>query len=155
MTDGATHPPDAAADDALRGALTLYHRTTREEAQRIARQGFQDPPGRRAAFRRGCRSRWTGFWLSDRAPDAHDRVCETGVVLVQFPAGAAQTLAQWEWCEAGRTDREWLVPTSFLVAEARVALGSDAGEAEAPPTTCVSTDGAADARVIGRSGPRT
>ena len=67
-------------------------------------------------------SRWTGVWLSDRPPEAHDRVCGIAVLLVHIPAEQATALTAWEWVEADRSHREWLVPTAFLDAHATVAL---------------------------------
>ena len=146
-----TPPLPASAAGALPVRLSLYHRTTPGEAHAILRSGFRDAGTWRANQRRTHASRWTGIWLSDCPPDAHDPVCGTAVLLVQLTAEQAAALDEWAWVEVGQSHREWLVPTGFLNAGATAALVSETAPGCAPASHAERGSGSGSGRALSGS----
>jgi|SRR6185295_5763898 len=106
-------------------ALVLFHRTYRDAAEAILRNGFRDGEGQPTADR-GVR----GVWLSDVpwegiAADEND-----ALLRVTFACGD-DDLASFEWANDPPIGcREWLIPSAFIKKSARVEwLSMDAWDA--------------------------
>ena len=95
-------------------AATFLHRTTRDAATRILRDGFRDTTGRYLTDRE-----WSGVWVSDRPLDSNEGA--NGEVLLQIEI-AEDRLAEFEWIEEGKSYREWLVPAAVLNAAGTVKI---------------------------------
>jgi hypothetical protein len=51
--------------------------------------------------------------------DANESVWGDTVLVVTFPARETE-LTQFEWVEEGKPSREWLIPSTYIKANARV-----------------------------------
>ena len=88
--------------------MKLYHRTTRENADLILREGFRNE-----------RERYTsdfgeeGVWFSDVPKEAGECDPDEAVVSVDldFPA---KSISTFEWIEDERSYKEWLIPTALV-----------------------------------------
>jgi hypothetical protein len=88
--------------------MKLYHRTTRENADLILREGFQDE-----------KERYTsdfddeGVWFSDVPKDAIE--CDSDEVVVAIDVGfSARSLSTFECTEVETAYREWLIPAALV-----------------------------------------
>ena len=86
----------------------LFHRTTREAALAILRDGFRDGAGTYMTDRE-----WLGVWLSNTPFDVNDGASGYTLIEVTVNLGAV-ALAEWEWIEKGKQRREWLIPAAIL-----------------------------------------
>lgn len=99
----------------------LYHRTTREAADAILREGFRDGVSTYMTAHE-----YSGVWLSHPPLDAGDGIPTDWVVLlsVTFSREDANAIAEFEWVEKERksSSREWLVPAALINGRAAVAI---------------------------------
>jgi hypothetical protein len=86
--------------------LTVFHRTTKDAAAKILRDGFRDTTSRYLTDRE-----WSGVWVSDRPLDNSEGA--SGEALLQIDI-AEELLTAFEWVEEGKRFREWLVPAAVL-----------------------------------------
>ncbi|HVQ79342.1 MAG TPA: hypothetical protein VMS82_05245 [Pseudolabrys sp.] len=82
--------------------LTVFHRTTKDAAAKILRDGFRDTTSRYLTDRE-----WSGVWVSDRPLDNSEGA--SGEIDI-----AEDLLTAFEWVEEGKPFREWLVPAAVL-----------------------------------------
>jgi hypothetical protein len=83
--------------------LTVFHRTTKDAAAKILRDGFRDTTSRYLTDRE-----WSGVWVSDRPLDNSEGA--SGEALLQIDI-AEELLTAFEWAEEGKRFREWLAPS--------------------------------------------
>jgi hypothetical protein len=86
--------------------LAVFHRTTKDAAAKILRDGFRDTTSRYLTDRE-----WSGVWVSDRPLDNSEGA--SGEALLQIDI-AEELLTAFEWVEEGKRFREWLVPAAVL-----------------------------------------
>jgi hypothetical protein len=91
--------------------MALYHVTTAEGAASIEANGFADAAGyyRQEADR-------AGVWIADTPQPVGGGLSSPVVIEIDAPAAA---LAEYEWSEAGKPYRQWLVPAAVLNAYPR------------------------------------
>jgi hypothetical protein len=96
--------------------MALYHVTTTEGAAGIEANGFSDAAGyyRQEADR-------AGVWIADTPQPVGTGIASPVVFEIDAPVSA---LAEYEWSEAGKTFRQWLVPASVLNAYPRRRVGA-------------------------------
>jgi hypothetical protein len=88
--------------------MILYHRTTRQNAESIAKDGFRDATG--TYF---TNQAFSGVWVSSVPLDANEGAC--GDVLFEITLGLPETeIADYEWVEEGKPYREWLMPAAMI-----------------------------------------
>jgi hypothetical protein len=97
-------------------SLVLYHSTKSENARAILKEGFRDGTGPYLTT-----SLHTGVWLSDTPLDENEGGCSEALLEVTFNCPEAD-LNPFEWIEAGKGYREWLVPATFVNLHARVRI---------------------------------
>jgi hypothetical protein len=98
-------------------ALVLFHRTYRDIAEAILRQGFRDG-GSESMSDRGHR----GVWLSDVPWEGIAADDNDALLQVTF-ACEESDLAAFEWPNDPPIGcREWLIPSAFIKRRGRVAL---------------------------------
>jgi hypothetical protein len=88
--------------------ITLYHRTTKDIARRIAADGFRD-----IEEYYSTENLHYGVWLSDRALDEDEGAVGNAVLRVELTKDEPE-IARFEWIEDGKPYREWLVPASLI-----------------------------------------
>ena len=87
----------------------FYHRTTREAAELIVKDGFHDSTGYYLTS-----TQRTGVWLSDVPLDENEGA-KGGILLeVSLSHDALKEMAKYEWVEHGKGYREWLIPAAAL-----------------------------------------
>ncbi|HXJ80791.1 MAG TPA: hypothetical protein VMS64_19200 [Candidatus Methylomirabilis sp.] len=86
--------------------MKLYHRTTREAARSILRDGFRNGRGRYLTDRE-----WEGVWLAYPAPDETAGARGPVLLAVRIPVAV---IRPYEWVEEGKGYREFLVPTDLV-----------------------------------------
>jgi hypothetical protein len=98
------------------GSMILYHVTSPAAADAILKTGFRDTTGNYGTDRL-----WSGVWLADRPLDINDtgRLAEATLEVTLKIAEAK--LAEYEWVQAGKNYREWLIPAQ-IVNQVRVKL---------------------------------
>jgi hypothetical protein len=94
--------------------LTVFHRTTKDAATKILRDGFRNTTGRYLTDRE-----WSGVWVADRPLDNSEGA--SGEVLLQIEI-AEDRLAAFEWVGEGKPYREWLAPAVVLNEAGTVKL---------------------------------
>jgi hypothetical protein len=94
--------------------VKLFHRTTRGNAARILRCGFEDRSGSY-----GTAVRHRGVWLST-APLTENEGASGDVLLAIEMSISEPDLSEHEWLEDGKPYREFLLPAA--VVNARGAL---------------------------------
>jgi hypothetical protein len=98
-------------------AVVLFHRTYRDLAEAILRNGFRDGNGQSMSDR-GCR----GVWLSD-VPWEGIAADENDALLQVTFACEESDLAAFEWANDPPIGcREWLIPSAFIRKCGRVEL---------------------------------
>ena len=98
--------------------VILYHRTTRQNAEAIAKEGFKDATG--TYF---TNQEFFGVWVSSEPLDANEGAC--GDVLFEITLTVPETsIADYEWVEEGKPYREWLMPAAMINARATLKLVS-------------------------------
>jgi hypothetical protein len=98
--------------------LTVFHRTTKDAATKILRDGFSDIIGRYLTDRE-----WSGVWVSDRPLDNSEGA--SGEVLLQINIAEDQ-LTAFELIGEGKPYREWLVPAVVLNGAGTVKIADSA-----------------------------
>jgi hypothetical protein len=97
--------------------MTLYHRTSRECAESILKEGFRDGTGKYLTEQTHA-----GVWLSVEPLDAGEgglyggddtRLLAVDIDLSEFE------LTTYEWVEEGKDYREFLIPASILNSRSR------------------------------------
>ena len=88
--------------------MTLYHRTSAENARNILRDGFKDYVGRFLTDRFVA-----GVWFSDRPRDLNEGACGETVFRIVVDATESD-LSGYEWIEEEKPYREWLIPADFI-----------------------------------------
>jgi hypothetical protein len=86
--------------------ITLYHNTTRENAESILREGFRDHTDEYMTTQLH-----TGVWLSDTPLDENEGPCSEALLVLQLDE---VTVAHFEWIEDGKGYREFLVPAAIV-----------------------------------------
>jgi hypothetical protein len=99
-------PPESGPKQTGPLMLTVFHRTTKDAAAKILRDGFRDTTSRYLTDRE-----WSGVWVSDRPLDNSEGA--SGEALLQIDI-AEDLLTAFEWVEEGEPFREWLVPAAVL-----------------------------------------
>lgn len=107
-TGGLTGDPDLAELAEGETREVLFHRTTAANARAILADGFQDGHYLRDRV-------WTGVLLSSVPLDSNDGAHGDTLLEVSLDV-SADGLEEYEWIEAGKPHREWLIPASFLNA---------------------------------------
>ena len=93
--------------------MRLYHRTTHDAAQGILRDGFRNGAGRYMTDQE-----WQGVWLSDVPIDPHGG--PSGDMLLAVDLNLSEkAIAEYEWKEAGKGYREWLIPAELINANVK------------------------------------
>jgi hypothetical protein len=88
--------------------MILYHRTSRENAESIAKDGFRDATG--TYF---TNQEFSGVWVSDLPLDQNEGAW--GDVLLEITLNVPESaIADYEWVEEGKPYREWLVPAALI-----------------------------------------
>jgi hypothetical protein len=106
--------------------MTLYHRTTKPNAEAILAVGFNDGEG----FY-GTTMLTSGVFLSDRPLDVNEGA--RGDVLLEVHLELTNEEIDWyEWKEEGKPYREWQIPASLLNSKATVTRL----EEDSPPAPC-------------------
>jgi len=102
--------------------VVLYHRTTTGNVKAILAEGFRD--------RSDCYMTdrlWTGVWLSNVPSDQNEGAHGDSLLRVELQMNEA-TLDEYEWKEAGKGYREWLVPARLINPRMRVQLVHESRE---------------------------
>jgi hypothetical protein len=100
--------------------ITLYHRTSRESADEIMKDGFRDSVGHYLT-----EELHTGVWFSDRPLDCNDGA-EGDALLVLDVAMTHAELSDYEWVEEDTlAHREWLIPAEVINPQIRSLKYSD------------------------------
>jgi hypothetical protein len=86
--------------------ITLYHSTTRENAESILREGLRDQTDEYMTSQLH-----TGVWLSDTPLDENEGACSEALLVLQLDE---VTVAHFEWIEDGKGYREFLVPAAIV-----------------------------------------
>jgi hypothetical protein len=84
--------------------MRLFHRTA--WGPQILKGGFRDARGKY-----GTDQVFTGVWLSDVPMTVSDSVEGDGLLAVEMPE---HVVAEFEWIEAGKGFREFLVPADVV-----------------------------------------
>ena len=110
--------------------MKLYHRTTAQNATAIVANGFRDRTGHYLTDKK-----WSGVWLSDRPLDCNEGLSLEAGVLLEVDVGLPENeLTDYEWIEADKTYREWLIPAAVLNANMTVReIPEDDQFEELPP----------------------
>ncbi|MHC4789440.1 MAG: hypothetical protein ACYS8K_09605 [Planctomycetota bacterium] len=88
--------------------VTLYHRTSAENARSIFEKGFRDGMGSYGV----CRNS-SGVWLCSAPRDISKG--PAGDVLLEVTLDLDESaLAPYEWIDPDKPYREWLVPADLL-----------------------------------------
>jgi hypothetical protein len=88
--------------------MTLFHRTTTAAAKQIIANGFRDSAGRYMT------TGWhRGVWLSDRPLDSNQGADGDVLLCIVLSCSEVQ-IARWEWIEARKPYREWLIPAQTV-----------------------------------------
>jgi hypothetical protein len=88
--------------------VTLYHRTSENIARHIVVDGFGD-----SQDYYGTGNLHSGVWLSDHPLDADEGANGDALLGVELNPGERE-IVQFEWIEAGKPHREWLVPARLI-----------------------------------------
>ena len=103
--------------------VILYHRTTRKNAEAIAKEGFKDATGTYFTDQE-----FSGVWVSDVPLDANEGA--HGDVLFELTLKLPEAMISgYEWVGEGKGYREWPMPAAVLNSHATLMEVSDA-EAE-------------------------
>jgi hypothetical protein len=86
----------------------LYHRTERDAALAILREGFRDGEGTYMT-----NQLWRGVWLSNEPLDGNEGARGDHLLEVRLSAEESD-IADYEWIEEGKGYREWLIPSEIL-----------------------------------------
>jgi hypothetical protein len=70
---------------------------------------------------------WTGVWLSNVPSDQNEGAHGDSLLRVELQMNEA-TLDEYEWKEAGKGYREWLVPARLINPRMRVQLVHESRE---------------------------
>jgi hypothetical protein len=100
--------------------MRLYHRSSPNAAASILAVGFRDGEGYYLSD-----TRWRGVWLSD---DPYLDITMPGVggTLIEATIGVPpERLAEYEWVEAGKGYREFLVPAELINARSTLRVVPD------------------------------
>ncbi len=96
--------------------MILFHRTDKEAADAILRDGFRDACGSY-----GTTHNHRGVWFSNVPLDENEGAC--GDVLLRVAARFSyKQLAAYEWVSERNGYREWLIPASLVNAHAKVTI---------------------------------
>jgi hypothetical protein len=98
-------------------SVRLYHRTRRENADKIIASGFID--GRGNYLVAGCD--FTGVWVSNVPLDSNEGA-EGDTLLEVLLAVPLARINDYEWIEEGKGYREWLVPAALLNSICKVRI---------------------------------
>lgn len=96
--------------------MILWHRTTTTNALSILKHGFIDSRGNYMTDRE-----FSGVWVSDRPLDCNDGAWGDALLRIEMPFTDAD-FADLEWIEENKNYREWLLPASYLNANALLTL---------------------------------
>jgi hypothetical protein len=88
--------------------LSLYHRTSADNARAILESGFQDSMGYFLENRA-----WRGVWLSVR-PTRCSGLGESDTLLRVSLDFREEELARWEWTGEKGCFRQWLIPAALI-----------------------------------------
>jgi hypothetical protein len=115
--------------------MILYYRTTRQNAEAIAKEGFKDATG--TYF---TNQEFFGVWVSSEPLNANEGAC--GDVLFEITLTVPETsIADYEWVEEGKPYRGWLMPGRNDKCACHIEAGQldDRGVLTAMKTTIPST----------------
>ena len=88
--------------------MTLYHRTSTENARNILRDGFKDQVGHFLSDHFVA-----GVWFSDRPVDLNEGA--RGETVFRIVVDVTESdLSMYEWVEEEKPNREWLIPADFI-----------------------------------------
>jgi hypothetical protein len=94
--------------------MILYHRTTRENADAIAKEGFRDATATYLTDKE-----FSGVWVSNLPLDCNEGAW--GDVLFEITLDEPEAaLADYEWVEDFKSYREWLMPAAIINARGTV-----------------------------------
>jgi hypothetical protein len=99
--------------------MKLYHKTTGESARTILLDGFQDRTDYYMTD-----TLHTSVWLSD-SPDVNSGGLGGESLLVVTFDGPEEEIADFEWIEAGKGYREWLIPAALVNSRMTVRLAQE------------------------------
>jgi len=94
--------------------VLYYHRTSRENARSILRNGFRDGKGRYLTAKI-----WKGVWVSNRPLDSNERAEGDALLEIRVPESE---VTPFEWAEEEKPYREFLVPARVLNEKAITVL---------------------------------
>jgi hypothetical protein len=86
--------------------MRLFHRTSRQNANEILRDGFRD-----ATDYYTTDELHTGVWLSNKILDGNEGANGDTVLSVDL---SEEAIADYEWIEEGKSHREWLIPAAVV-----------------------------------------
>jgi hypothetical protein len=96
--------------------MILFHKTTRDAAAGILREGFKDQAGYHDTG-----EKYSGVWVSDRPLNGKDGIDGSVLLKVDLPV-AEDELARFEWRKDDKPYREWLLPAAVLNRAAAASL---------------------------------
>ena len=99
--------------------LTLWHRTSDDNAAAILKTGFRDGTGTYMTD-----FTFTGVWLSDMPLDENEGASGNTLLCVTLDCTEAD-IHDWEWIEEGKGYREWLIPADFVNARSTIKTIDD------------------------------
>jgi hypothetical protein len=104
--------------------MKLYHRTTRENADLILREGFRNDEERYTSDFND-----EGVWFSDQPEEGGECAFEEAVIAMDL-ALPAKSLSSFEWVEVDETAyREWLIPAELVNSQmTKVQVGGKSRE---------------------------
>jgi hypothetical protein len=99
--------------------MILYHRTDREAAETILRQGFRDGIGQYMS-----NTTHSGVWLSNVPLDENEGAF--GDILLEVSTDMPESeIAQYEWIEEGKGFREFLIPAAEINSRMKIRIVED------------------------------
>jgi hypothetical protein len=98
---------------------TLYHRTSRERAEQIIKDGFRDGIGYYLTA-----ELHKGVWFSDRPLDSNEGADGDALLVIDVEM-TDDELWDFEWIEEGKPYREWLIPAEVINPRIRSLEYSD------------------------------
>ncbi len=92
--------------------MRLYHGTTLDDAEQVARNGFQDVTSKFGLFSAASNEpvNTTGVFFSDLVLDENEGICSEAYFVLEIPD---EHLASYEWMEEGKGYREWCIPAAL------------------------------------------
>ena len=92
--------------------MRLYHGTKLDNAEQVARRGFQDVTSNFGLYSAssGEPVNTTGVFFSDLVLDENEGICSEAYFVLDVPN---EHLASYEWMEEGKGYREWCIPATL------------------------------------------